>query len=380
MRRPLPLVLVLLALLAVAGCSATEPRTANPSPIAKARMLQAEGRLDEAIALLDAVVAESPARGDAWYELGVVLHAAGRYERAATVDAKAAGFSRFRADALFNLARAHVQLGNHDAALDALEQAMDAGYRETDRLASDAELAPLRADPRFDEVAAGIETRRKARRALGAWAMETEFQGRTIEATMVLQVRRGAVQGTWSSMGRTMDLEDVAADREALRFVRRVGAARLQFDGTVENDDITGVYSGDYGDLACVGVRSEAGYIRRGPLHERPIVERGGRTLLWAKGDTDGDADDVEWFDMTDALVDPAEFQFGIGKDRIPSIDDPVFARPGDPRLAEAKITDETVVIGYASGGVAKAYPIFVLDHHEVVNDEFRGVPFAVCW
>ena len=30
--------------------------------------------------------------------------------------------------------------------------------------------------------------------------------------------------------------------------------------------------------------------------------------------------------------------------------------------------------------GLAKAYPLFILDRVEVVNDNFAGVPFAVCW
>ena len=114
------------------------------------------------------------------------------------------------------------------------------------------------------------------------------------------------------------------------------------------------------------------------PPHTRPLIEREGRRLLWA--DQDRATRENEWFDVTDSLIDPAAFQYGIGKDRIPSIDKPEFAELGDKRLREAKIDDATIVIGYAAEGEAKAYPIHVLDRHELVNDKFGDRPIAVGW
>jgi len=104
-----------------------------------------------------------------------------------------------------------------------------------------------------------------------------------------------------------------------------------------------------------------------------------GKTLLWAGGDREG-GEDAIWFDMTDALVDPAKFQFGIGKDTIPSIDEPKFAPYGSEELAGTRIGDQTDVIGYVANGIAKAYPVFILDRTEVVNDHFADDPFAVYW
>lgn len=113
--------------------------------------------------------------------------------------------------------------------------------------------------------------------------------------------------------------------------------------------------------------------------HQRLIQTEDDKTLLWANGDYNG-GDKTIWFDMTDALIDPAKFQFGIGKDSIPSIDNPEFAPYGDSKLTEAKIGDQTDIIGYVANGVAKAYPLFILDRHEVVNDVFKDQPFAVYW
>ena len=111
--------------------------------------------------------------------------------------------------------------------------------------------------------------------------------------------------------------------------------------------------------------------------HDKPIVEEEGRIKLWAGENPDGS---VEWFDMTDSPIDPHRFQFGIGKDRIPSIDRPNFVAPGDPLLAARGVTPETPVLGVAIDGVARAYPVAVLDMHEVVNDRFGDKAFAVLW
>jgi len=44
--------------------------------------------------------------------------------------------------------------------------------------------------------------------------------------------------------------------------------------------------------------------------HSRPIVERDGHRLLWARGDSE--ADEAEWFDVTDSRINPERFQYGI--------------------------------------------------------------------
>jgi hypothetical protein len=108
------------------------------------------------------------------------------------------------------------------------------------------------------------------------------------------------------------------------------------------------------------------------PHHTRPIVEVDGRTLLWA-----GEED---WFDVTKATINPATFQYGIGKDTIPSIDAPIFVLSNDPRLEATGVTMDTPVLGVLQEGVAKAYPVFLMDHHEIVNDRFGDLAFAVLW
>ncbi len=108
------------------------------------------------------------------------------------------------------------------------------------------------------------------------------------------------------------------------------------------------------------------------------LKEQDGRTLLWAKGDPE--SEESQWFDVTDIPLDPLKFQYGIGKDTIPAIDEPLFVAVDDPRLKEQNITHDSLVIGYAVGGDARAYPIRIMDRHELVNDAVGGNPVTVAW
>ncbi len=108
------------------------------------------------------------------------------------------------------------------------------------------------------------------------------------------------------------------------------------------------------------------------------LKEENGRTLLWAKGDPE--SEESQWFDVTDIPLDPLKFQYGIGKDTIPAIDEPLFVAVDDPRLEAQNITDEARVIGYAVGEDARAYPIRIMDRHELVNDAVGGKPVTVAW
>ena len=66
----------------------------------------------------------------------------------------------------------------------------------------------------------------------------------------------------------------------------------------------------------------------------------------------------------------------GPPKDGIPSIDDPVFAGIQDSQF----MSDSDTVIGLYINGEARAYPLFILVWHEIVNDTVGGVPVAVTY
>ena len=111
--------------------------------------------------------------------------------------------------------------------------------------------------------------------------------------------------------------------------------------------------------------------------HSREIRTENGRTLLWAR---DVESGETEWFDLTDSMIDPRDFQYGVGKDAIASIDEPVFTTFDDPLIAERGITIETEVLGVYLEGIARAYPVDLMSMHEIVNDEFEEKPYAVLW
>ncbi len=118
------------------------------------------------------------------------------------------------------------------------------------------------------------------------------------------------------------------------------------------------------------------------------IRHEGDRVYVWASGDIG--SPEAEWYDFTGAPFPPEKLQYGIGKDRIRAIDDPLFVSPDDPRLLSippspyrnepVETADDIMVIGYEMEGEPRAYPTALLDRHEVVNDEFRGKPVAVGW
>ncbi len=80
-------------------------------------------------------------------------------------------------------------------------------------------------------------------------------------------------------------------------------------------------------------------------------------------------------FDVTGALVPLDEIlQGGPPKDGIPSIDRPVFI----PASRASWLRPTDTVLALERGGVAKAYPIRIMNWHEVVNDRFGDEAIAV--
>jgi hypothetical protein len=62
--------------------------------------------------------------------------------------------------------------------------------------------------------------------------------------------------------------------------------------------------------------------------------------------------------------------------DAIPAIDDPVLV----PASEATFMADTEPVIGLVLGGEARAYSVWHLDGHEIVNDRIKGSAIAVTW
>ncbi len=66
----------------------------------------------------------------------------------------------------------------------------------------------------------------------------------------------------------------------------------------------------------------------------------------------------------------------GPPRDGIPAIDNPLFVRATESK----EYTKRSQVLGVYYNGVAKAYPIMIMDWHEVVNDHFEGQPVVISY
>ena len=64
-------------------------------------------------------------------------------------------------------------------------------------------------------------------------------------------------------------------------------------------------------------------------------------------------------------------------RDRIPPIEQPVYVGPEGIDILE----DDDLILGYVTGsGQAYAYPIKILNFHEIVNEQLDGVPLLVTY
>ncbi len=82
-------------------------------------------------------------------------------------------------------------------------------------------------------------------------------------------------------------------------------------------------------------------------------------------------------FDVTKHSV-PVEELRGGGppRDGIPGIDHPKFV----PAAKASFLRGGDRVLAVEHNGVAKAYPIGILNWHEIVNDDFAGKPVVITW
>jgi hypothetical protein len=72
----------------------------------------------------------------------------------------------------------------------------------------------------------------------------------------------------------------------------------------------------------------------------------------------------------------PADIVIVLPKDAIPAIMSPSF----EEASKVAWLRGDTAVVGVNIGGKSRAYPIPILSRHEIVNDKFSGISFAVTW
>ena len=86
---------------------------------------------------------------------------------------------------------------------------------------------------------------------------------------------------------------------------------------------------------------------------------------------------ELNGFDLSDVSVSQEDiFQGGPPREGIPAIDVPKFVGVD----AADFLSDDDRVLGVEINGVARAYPIRILNWHEIVNDKIGDVSFSVTY
>jgi hypothetical protein len=82
-------------------------------------------------------------------------------------------------------------------------------------------------------------------------------------------------------------------------------------------------------------------------------------------------------FDVTRHAVPLQEIQVSVARDAIRALTQPEFLFMGQ---ADRLLKPSERVLGVALNGEAKAYPLRILNWHELVNDSVGGRPVLVTW
>lgn len=76
-------------------------------------------------------------------------------------------------------------------------------------------------------------------------------------------------------------------------------------------------------------------------------------------------------------IIDGAPVITVLGKDAILAIDRPPFMSVQE---ANPYFQEDEPVLGVRRGEVARAYSLWQLNHHEIVNDQVGDLPLAITW
>ena len=90
---------------------------------------------------------------------------------------------------------------------------------------------------------------------------------------------------------------------------------------------------------------------------------------------TIGSAQSKNGFNLENSLIPYNQiFSGGPSKEGIPAIDKPLFVVADKASFLD----DDSVVLGINYKGLSKAYPINILNWHEIVNDTFNSIPVVI--
>ena len=87
--------------------------------------------------------------------------------------------------------------------------------------------------------------------------------------------------------------------------------------------------------------------------------------------------DSANGFDVSKRVVPRESIRAGgPARDAIRSVDSPEFVKPAEAVWAPAPVP----AIGVVLGGEARAYPVHLMEYHQVVNDSIGGIPVVITY
>ena len=157
--------IVMLLLCAPSPRAQQPPPQAPPSPAMQAAdALSKEKKWAEAAKSYEAVAKAEPANAQAWYGLAMALYSMDKFADAAVAFEKANELgkgTRTGRLALYNAAASHARAGDREKALAGLERMVKVNPLFGVGVAADSDFEPLRAEPRYKEVALAVERAQK---------------------------------------------------------------------------------------------------------------------------------------------------------------------------------------------------------------------------
>jgi beta-lactamase regulating signal transducer with metallopeptidase domain/tetratricopeptide (TPR) repeat protein len=213
----------------------------------------------------EALRASGTRDADAWRSAGLTLLRAGEYGQSARAFEKQIAIEP-GANAYYNLACALGLGGDETRGLEALEQAVLAGYSDPDHMLSDADLRPLRDQPQFDELVELAndlqlfskgrhdDDRASWRRALPDFERVTRRHPKVGRAWFNLgyaRLKAGEAEASYQAFGRALELAyrvptttynlgcasaQMGEVEEALRWLDRAEAEGMDLAGMARGD------------------------------------------------------------------------------------------------------------------------------------------------